>query len=86
MIARARFADPNMDVDSAIVSQINRRERRAPIHRRQPAGIAVGEDIDRLAGRFRFGNGFDETKAMPADGLTCGDILIRGYTGNWNPA
>ena len=36
-------------VNAFVMRQIDRRQRGAVIHRRQPAGIAMGEDVERLA-------------------------------------
>ena len=49
LIARAGLVDPDMDGDAAVMRQIDRRGGRAPIDRRQPAGVAMGQHIDALA-------------------------------------
>src|SRR5262249_50087788 len=47
----------------------------APIDRRQPTGIAVGEHVDALA-VFTGGNALNDLKPVPTDGLVDGDILV----------
>ena len=67
LIARPGLVDPDMNLQAAIMRQINRRRRGAPIHRRKPAGIAMGQDIDWLAGPLRRSDLFDQRQAVPAD-------------------
>ena len=50
LIARPGLVDPDVDRDAALMRQVDRRGRRAPIDRRQPAGVAMGQDVDRFAG------------------------------------
>ena len=52
LVARPRLVHPDMQRNARIMRQIDRRQRGAVIHRRQPAGIAMGEDVDGLAGLF----------------------------------
>ncbi len=51
LIARPGLVDPDMERDAAIMRQIDRRERRAPIDRREPAGVAMGQDLDAASAR-----------------------------------
>ncbi len=54
LIARSGFIDPDMHRQSRIMRHINGRQRRAPIDTGEPACVAMGKDIDGLAG-FRSG-------------------------------
>ena len=81
LIARPGLVDPDMDRDAAIMGQVDRRQRGAPVDRRQPAGVAVGEHVDRtvLAGvRPRL---FDDLQAVPADGLVGRHVFIADLPG-----
>ena len=49
LVARPGLVDPDVDRQSGVVSHIDRRQRRAPVDRREPAGIAVSQYIDLLA-------------------------------------
>ena len=51
---------------AGIVRDVDRRQRRAPVDRREPAGVAVGEDVDRPP-RFRARDLADERGAVLAD-------------------
>ena len=50
LVARPRLVDPDMDGDARVVRQIDRRGRGAPIDGREPAGVAMGQHVDALAG------------------------------------
>ena len=50
LIARARLIDPDMDRDSGARRLVNRRQRRAPVDGREPAGVAMGEDVHGATG------------------------------------
>jgi len=43
LVARAGLVDPDMNRDAGIVRDIDGGQRRTPIDRRQPAGIAMGQ-------------------------------------------
>ena len=77
LIARAGFIHPDMHRDPSIMRHINRRECGAPIHRRDPAGIAMGQDIHALAWLAR-GDILQQRQAVAANGLTgCGIIIAN---------
>src|SRR6266436_10082101 len=76
LIARAGLVDPNMDSMTAVVRQINRSSGRAPIHRRQPAGIAMGQHADALAGLLSRRDRLDQRKAVVADTLVDADVFF----------
>ena len=46
LVARPRFIDPDVDPASRIMRHENRRERRAPIDAREPARIAMSENVE----------------------------------------
>ena len=56
-----------MNLDAAVVRQIDRRGRGADIDGGQPASIAVGQDIDALACFFARGDGGNERQPVAAD-------------------
>jgi hypothetical protein len=46
LVARTRFGNPDVDVDSLIERRIHRRQRGAVVDGRQPAGVAVGHHFE----------------------------------------
>ena len=83
LVARPRFIDPDMDGQPGIVGHENRRERRAPIDAGEPAGVAMGEDVE-LAHAWRgfFRQNFAENfEAVTADGFVDRDILVAQLGG-----
>ena len=75
LVARPGLIHPHMDVEPGAVGLIDRRQGRAPVDRGEPAGVAVGEHIERgagLAGRQLL----EDRQAVLADGLAHGDVLI----------
>ena len=72
----------NADVVGAafVMGAVDGGERRPPIDGREPAGIAMGEDVDRCAA-FLLGMRADQPEAMLAD-LTVGlDVLVADFGG-----
>ena len=65
LIARARFVDPDMQRNACVMRHVDRRERGAPIDAGEPAGIAMGEDVERcrLLFRGRFAEDFEAVLA-----------------------
>ena len=49
LVARPRLVDIDVDRNAGFRRQIDRRGRGAVVDGRQPAGVAVGQDVDRLA-------------------------------------
>ena len=81
LVARPRLVDPDMDRQALVMGAIDRRRGRAPIDRGKPAGIAMGQDVDRLARPLALRRGLDQRQAMPADGGIDGDILLADLAG-----
>ncbi len=80
LIARAGLVDPDMDAQPAVMRQIDRRRGGADVDGGEPAGIAMGEQVDRLAallGRDRL----DQRQAVAADRLVDGHILLADLGG-----
>ena len=69
--------DPNVNGDPTIMRQINRRRRGSPVHRREPAGVTMGEDVDRFARSLRRLNRHDHGQAVAADALVDRHVLLR---------
>ena len=59
---------------------VDRRRGRTPVHRPQPAGIAVGQDVDRLVGTLCLVGVANDLQAMAADGFADRDILVGDFT------
>ncbi len=59
---------------------VDGRERRAPIDGREPAGIAVGQDVDPFAA-FLLGMRLDQPEAMLADLAIGLDVLLADLGG-----
>ena len=56
LIPWSRLIDPDMNRHAAVVRLVDRRQGCAPIDRRKPAGVAMGEHVERiLAGFLRGG-------------------------------
>ena len=77
LIARTRLVDPDMDRNALPRGLVDRRERRSPIDGAEPAGVAMGEDVDRSA--MPLGRRADESRAEFADGCACGDVFIGDF-------
>ena len=81
LIARPGLVDPDMNLQAAIMRQIDRRRRRAPVDRGEPAGVAMGQDVDGLARPLRRRDLFDQRQTMPADLLVDRDVLLGDFDG-----
>src|SRR5205814_7238277 len=66
LTSRASLIDPDMNREIAIMRRVDRRQGRSVIHKRKPARVTMGEDIDRLP-IFRARNLLDEIQAVLAD-------------------
>ena len=67
LIARPGLVGKDVNGNALIVRQIDRRRRGADIDRREPAGIAMGEHVHRLAALLARRDGFDQRQAVAAD-------------------
>ena len=81
LVARPRFIDIDMNRNAFFAGQIDRRRRGAVIHGGEPAGIAMGEDIHRLARLLARGNLLDDCKAMLADGAVEQHVFLGDCRG-----
>ncbi len=84
LVAGTGLIDPDMEGNAGVMRQIDRRQGGAVIHRRQPAGIAMGEDVELLPGFFG-GDALDDFQAMFADGFAHGHVFI-GDGGGLGPS
>ena len=76
LVAGAGFIHPHMDLQAGAVGLVNGRESRAPVHRGQPAGIAVGEHVEGLPLAF----GGPGRRQLPEDGQAVfTDRLAHGH-------
>ena len=80
LIARPRLVDPHMQVDALVERAVDRRQRRAPIDAGEPAGIAMGEDVDAFAALL-VGMRLDQAEPMLADPAIGLDILVADLRG-----
>jgi hypothetical protein len=76
LVARTRLINPYMHGDAPIVGQVDRRQGGAPVDGGEPAGVAVGEDVDRPAAAALRPESVDECEAMLADGPIHRNIFI----------
>ncbi len=81
LIARPRFVGIDMQRDALVMREIDGRRRRAPVHRCQPAGVAMGQHVDALAGFLARGDVLDQPQTVLADRAVNGDILIANLGG-----
>src|SRR3546814_10859898 len=75
LVARARLVHPDVERNACVMRQIERRKRGPIVDRREPARVAMGQDIERTAGpagRHRA----QYAKAMLAYGAVQLDILV----------
>ena len=80
LIARARFVHIDVNGNPGVMRGIDRRSRRAEIDGREPAGVAMSEDVDALARLFRRAI-FGSVQVHVADRRVDGDIFIRNFRG-----
>ena len=79
LITGPSFIDPNMHRDAGIMGAINRRQRRAPVHRGQPAGITMGQHIDRALFSSSSIGLLDKSAAVPSYISTGLNIVIANF-------
>ena len=73
LVARTGLVHPDVQVEPGIMSGVDRRQRGAPIDGREPAGVAMREDVEALA---VLGGLMQDRGAMLADGAVLRHILI----------
>ena len=80
LVARPGLIHPHMDVEPGAVGLVDGGKGRAPVHRGQPAGVAVGEHIERRAwpGRRQLP---EDRQPVLADRLAHGHVLIGDRRG-----
>ena len=81
LVARPRLVHPDVDGDAPVVGGVDGRGGRAVVDKGQPAGVAVGQHVDRLAA-LAPADLLDERHAVLADapaelGILVGDDLRR---------
>ena len=74
LVARTGFGHPDMHRHAGIVRGVDRRQRRAVVDGGQPAGVAVGHHVQRLA----VGNDqlVPQLESVLADGCVLGNVLL----------
>ena len=58
------------------MGEIDRRQRGAPVHRGQPAGVAVGQHVDRAGAPAALPRRLDQPQPMAADGAAGRDVVL----------
>ena len=81
LVARPGLVDPDMQRNPVLMRAIDRRQRGAPIDRRQPAGVAMRQDLHRPAGGLGAVCRGDQLPAVLADGAVDRDILLGDLAG-----
>ena len=81
LVAWAGFIDPDMDGDAGGVGGVDGGGGGAVVDESEPAGVAVGEDVDGLAGGFARGDVLDEGEAVLADGGAGGGVFVGDAVG-----
>jgi hypothetical protein len=74
------FIHPDMDIDPLVVGRVDRGRGRTVLDGGQPAGVAVGQDVD---GRpiFALADGLDEAQAVTADQAAVFGFFLGDGTG-----
>ena len=80
LVARARLVDPDMEGNALVTRAVDRRQRGAPIDRRQPAGVAMRQNLDRAAAFAALRRG-DQIDTVVADRAVDRDILLGNLGG-----
>ena len=76
LVARSGLVDPDVDRQAGVVGEIDRRGGGAPVDGGEPAGVAMGEDVERPAGGLVRGEGAEQRQPGLADAAVDRDILI----------
>ena len=79
LVTRTGLVNPHMHRDSGVMGLVNGCQCRPPIHRRQPTGVAVGQDIDTIRLALVGPDFFDDNPSVLAQGRACFDILIGDF-------
>ena len=66
LIARPGLVDPDVKRDTVVIGAVDRRQRRTPIDGGEPAGVAMGENVDALTALL-VGMRLDQPVAVLAD-------------------
>lgn len=80
LVARPRLVDPDVHRDARVMGKIDRRGRGSIVHRRQPAGVAMGEDLHRPIGISRVEIA-QQAQAVRADRAAQLGILVADRIG-----
>ena len=81
LVARSGLIDPDMNRNALVVGDVDRRKSGAPIDGRQPAGVAMGQQIDLCAAILSFPDFGNQPGAMGTDGAAGGDVVVANLGG-----
>ena len=79
LVAGPRLVDPDTDDDTLVMGSVDRGQSRAPVHRREPARITMGENIHRRALGFALRRFDDEGQAVDADISANSHVLVADF-------
>ena len=82
LVARPRLVDPDMHRDAVIMRAVDDAERRAPVDAGDPAGVAMGEDVDRPGPALAFIRVADQRQSVLGDRSIGGDVLFGEPVGH----
>ena len=80
LIARPRLVDIDMHRHAAVMGEIDRRRRGAPIDGREPAGVAMGQHVDRASACARCAASISVKPASPMAQVEL-DVLLADFVG-----
>ena len=81
LVARTGLVDPDMHRHPGVARLEDRRQRRAPIDRRQPAGVAMGQYVERTLLPFLPPVILEQGERVLPDGPVRRNILIADFGG-----
>ena len=76
LVSRPRLIHPDVHWDSSSMRRVNRRGRGAMIDKRQPAGIAVRQNVDRFTGFLARGETANDLQAVLTYALAGSRVFI----------
>ena len=80
LVARARLVDPHVNRNTRVVRRVDARQRRAPVDRREPARVAMGQDLDRSLSPFARTSSI-RRRACPPIARLMRDVLLGDRVG-----
>ena len=82
LVARPRLVDPDVHRNAGVVRTVDDAERRAPVDAGDPAGVAMGEDVDRSDRALGLVGLADQRQPVLGDRRIGGDVFFGEPVGN----